>query len=80
MQLALQGCDVTALEPNKVLRDITLLRWEEIMSAPYSFDTVGHLALIKSFARGSRKKWPPKMFDLIVAMTSAGMPRVNGLV
>jgi len=68
IQLALQGCDVTALEINKVLKDFSNFRWATKLDSLYSRDAVGNLRFIKSLGRGTKKTWPPEFYDLIVAI------------
>jgi len=64
MQLAAQGCDVTAIEPNKTLREFARSRWEWTKKNKLSTAT-GKLAFRARFARGRPRNY---LFDMAVAI------------
>jgi hypothetical protein len=64
IQLACQGCDVTAIEPNKVLRDFSLRRWKWTLEKKVN-TRAGHLVFGDRFRRGQPRNYK---FDLVVAI------------
>jgi 2-polyprenyl-3-methyl-5-hydroxy-6-metoxy-1,4-benzoquinol methylase len=63
IQLAVQGCDVLAIEPNGILRDFSKKRWNQIRKRIRT--NVGKLVFKNRFARGQKRNY---QFDLGVAI------------
>lgn len=63
IQLAVQGCDVLAIEPNGVLRDFSKKRWGQIQKVVHT--RIGKLVFKNRFARGQSRNY---QFDMGVAI------------
>jgi hypothetical protein len=61
IQMAFQGCDVTMVEPNKVLRDFTQYRWEWTKGRVPTVDRYGSLKVVDKLPRSGE-------FEVVIAL------------